>query len=351
MTDVRTLAPTKQIVLILFVLFCFTSLSAQTLVEDTLVVPLRFSRIPIAFAVDSIRDERECEDPTLLDYGEIIRFLFVPIDQKICADRPVAQAIADAFQCIASDSIKSVRLGLRHLDFFQETHFLFYHRDHLYASMRVYPPDRRVPLGELVYNCQRSRWLKGISLRNRYPSLFQDFVDQLGKDLNSPYEKMLQKAMHFRQNPWMRVFGYGEWTLMPNGYLLDGSVDFLFPEIHSTFLQSFSVLRYRSEKRFDAIEWAIFSDAFFRRIDRHWLFRISTQGFWGINRWKDVKRKSHTLYDIFIVDCSLAFGFHFQPRVWKGPVVGFGIRGNASYVYSLDFRIQPGFYFQIGWQL
>lgn len=341
----------RRIILILLECSCFASLHAQTLVLDTLVVPLRFSPIQIALAIDSLRDERECDDALLLDYGEITRFLFIPIDQKICADLPIAQTIVNAFEWISSDSGKSVRLGLKHLDFYKEKHFLFFHQYHLYASVRVYSSEAWVPLAEWVYDCQRSRWVKGISLREWYQSLFQDFVHQLGKDLSSPHIEMFQKNMHFRENPWMRLFVYGEWTRIPNGFLLDGSIDFLFPEMHSSFLQNSGVLRYRNEKRFESIEWAIFSDSFFHRIHSLWLFRMASQGFWGINRWKDVKRKSHTLYDIFILDCSLALGIHFQSKTWRGPVFGLGIRGDASYVYSLDFRILPGYYIQFGWQL
>ncbi len=346
----------KRIILFLLEYFCVSSLlHAQVLVLDTLIVPLHFSRIPVALAIDSLRDERECNDPALLDYGEITRFLFVPIDRKIVADRPVIQGISNAFERISSDSGKSVWLGLTHLDFSQEKHFLFYHRYHLYACMRLYSSGTWNPLGEWIYDCQKSRWIRGISLRSQYTSLFQEFVNQLGKNLNSPDFSLSPKNICFRpyapQNPWMQLFAYGEWTFISNGFLLDGSIDFLFPEMHSSFLQSAGVLRYRNESQVESIEWAIFSDYFFHRIHSHWLFRIHTQGFWGINRWKDFKKKSHTLYDIFILNGSLALGFHFQPKMWRGPVFGLGIQEDISYVHSFGFRFLPGVYVQCGLQL
>ncbi len=338
----------------LFILFDFlfwvSLLHGQSLVLDTLVVPLRFSQIPISVAIDSLRDERECDDLFLLDDGEITRFLFIPIDHKILGDCPVVEGIAHAFEWNASDSAKRVGLGLKHLDFSQEKHFLFYHRYHLYACMRVYSPETWMPLSEWIYDCHKSRWVKGISLRDRYKSLFHDFVVQLGNDLNAFHWPMSQNP-HFRQTPWVQFLAYGEWTMISNGWMLDGSVDFLFPEIHSSFLRSSGVIRYRNERQLESIAWAIFSDSFFHRIYSQWVFRIQAQGFLGINRWKDIQKRSHTLYDIPIVDCSLASGLHFQPKIWRGPIFGCGIRGDVSYVYSLNFRLLSGFYIHLGWQL
>lgn len=302
-------------IILFFGFFCVSFLHGQGLVLDTLVVPLHFSPIPIGLAIDSLRDERECHNPALLDYGEITRFVFIPIDQEILADRPVAQAIANAFKQNSSDSTNSVWLGLKHLDFLHEKHFLFYHRYHLYACVRMYSPDTDMPLAEWRYDCQRSRWIKGISLRERYQRLFQDFICQLGNDLNSSSGSI---SKNFRQIPWMQLFAYGEWTMIPNGYLLDGSVDFLFPEVHGSFLERSGVLRYRNEKRVESIAWALFSDSFFQRFNTHWLFRVNAQVFLGMNLWKDAKEKSHSLYDIPILDGSLALGFISSPKSGKG---------------------------------
>lgn len=332
-------------------LFSASIASGQKLVLDTLVVPLRFPPLAAPLCrIDSVRDLRNVDDPALLDYGETTQYVFVPVDQKILADRPVCDVIADAFGAASSDSAKTVWLGLRHFDFSQQKHFLFQRNAHLYASVWLYKDSTR-PAGELIYDCTISRWMKGFKSKERFQILFEDFLHQLDGDLS----QNMNRSIHYRpcseSNPWMQLFADGDFVLLPHGWMIDGSLDFIYPEAQNTFIRSPGMLRYRSEKRFESIEWGMACDRASKRIDPNWTFRGDSQLFWGLNRWKDSKTIQHELWDVLIVDYSLGAGVHFQPKIGRGPVFGFGVQVSVNYVYSLDVRFQAGVFIQIGMQL
>ena len=328
-------------------------LQAQNLVLDTLIVPLNLSRLSLDESpkrIWSILEKRNVENPALLNIDEINRFIFVPVDRKILADRPVVDGMMQALNDTL-DSGKKCRLDLNHLEFSAKK-VLFVNRYALNASVTIYRDDQ--PAGELVYEYRLSRLL-GLKIKPRYQRLMQGFLSQLYFDLNGPGPESIQSLPNFRnysERPiWMQLLAGAEMTILPGGhFLFDGTLNFTYPEAGKFWMNPVSVMRYRRMASFESVEWGISSAWLNFRFHPKGLFRMKTQLMFGINRWNDMKTFKHELYDALLLDFSLGQSIHFHPKNARGITFGLGLLENVYYVYSMGMRFDAGLTFQAGVQ-
>jgi len=101
-------------------------------------------------------------------------------------------------------------------------------------------------------------------------------------------------------------------------------------------------LRYRTSKDFESIEFGLSTDYLFYRFLQNFVFRGKSQLMFGLNRWKDIETVDHKIYDTFIVDYFLSQGLIYNPLDKRSLVFGIGIQENLYFIYSKDFKFQPG---------
>ena len=130
----------NHLLVFLLLLTTLTTLNAQKLVLDTLVVS--FSRDSLSshlsVQIDTVLDERDVDDPALLDYGEKNQYMFIPVDQKILAHRQITEVIQNGLEGETKQAGESTCLGLRHLDFSSQTQYFIQPVSKLHASVYVY---------------------------------------------------------------------------------------------------------------------------------------------------------------------------------------------------------------------
>ena len=329
---------------------------AQKLVLDTLLVKCNPDSLAINLSlprIDTVYDERGVDDPALLDWDEKKQYIFIPVDQKILAHRPVAEVIQNALKAGDENSGECIRLGLAHLDFSDQKQFLFRNVFRLHASLFVYEKDKAV--GELVYRCQSPRWFRGLKIRRRYQSLIGELVRRIGSDLNGKNSIAIQNLANCRmiskQNPWMQLQAGSEMTLLTDGdFIIDGYLTFVYPEIRKRWIQSVGTMRYRHMDRFESIEWGLTSDWMMQRYHPDWALRFKSQLMIGINRWKDMKTYKHKLYDVFLLDLSLGQSLHYVGKNRRSITLGLGLIENVYYIHSTGIRIDAGLMIQAGVQ-
>lgn len=336
---------------------------AQKLVLDTLIVTFNTDSISnrLSFVrIDTVFDERGVDDPALLDMSEKNQYIFVPVDLKILADRPVADVIQDGLKGEADKNLlneksgESIRLGLRHLDFSSQTHYIFRPVSHLHASVFVFQKDKSI--GELLYECTIPHKLIGRKTRDRYRSLVEQLVDRIGSDLSEMNSDAIQNLANYRkiseENPWMQFKAGSDMAILTGGnFLIDAYLTFVFPEINKSRLQSVGSMRYRHMERFDSIEWGVISEWVIRRFHPAWVMRFKSQLMFGLNRWNDMKTFKHELYDAFLLDFSLGQSVHYHPKNSRSITLGLGLIENVYYIYSTGIRFDAGLMIQIGMQL
>jgi hypothetical protein len=334
----------------IFLLFMIVPawLCAQRLVLDTLIVTFNPDSISNHISIgliDTVLDERGVEDPALLDISEKNQYIFVPVDQHILADRPVAEVIHNGLKGEHGDSAESMHLRLRHLDFSSQRK--------LHASVFVYQTGDSI--GELLYECSIPK-KNGQKTKERYHSLVEQLVFRIGSDLSETNSDAIQSLTNYRkiskENPWMQLqTGSGMSVLAGGDFLIDAYLTFVFPEIKKFRRQSVGAMRYRRMDRFESIEWGLASDWMTYRYHPDWVVRFKSQLMFGLNRWNDMETFKHKLYDGFLLDFSFGQSIHYHPKNSRSVILGLGLIENAYYIYSTGFQFDAGLTIQVGVQL
>lgn len=342
-----------------FFLFLCTPFSsfAQKLVLDTLLVkfqPDSISNFHSPIRIDTVFDLRNVENPALLEYAETTQYMFIPVDQKILADRPLAEVIQNGLLPNDQNSEIALNLGLNHLDFSKQSHYFFRHVAVLNAQLLVHAKGDT--LGELIYTCKIPRWFRGLKTKQRYRFLMNELVHRIGSDLSRPEPGAVQSLPNYRnysaKNPWMQLQTGAETALLTNGgFLIDGYMSFVFPEVKKTWLQPAGTIRYRQMDGFESIEWGMTSNWILYRYRPNWVMRFKSQLMFGLNRWKDMKTYKHELYDAFLLDFSLGQSIYYFQKNSRSVTMGIGLLENIYYIDSKGLRFEVGPVIQLGVQL
>jgi len=334
-----------------------SSLYSQKLVLDTLIVNFKPDSITNHLSlvrIDTVFDERNVENPALIDFSEKNQYIFVPVDQQILADRPVAEVLHNGLIVKNKGTGESIRLGLKHLDFSSRTQFFIRPVSQLHASVFVY--DKGKSIGELFYECSIPHKLGGRKIRARYRSLIEQLVSRIGSDLNKMNNGVIQDLANYRgiskRNPWMQLQAGSDMAILKGGnFLMDVYLTFVFPETKMSRFQSVGTMRYRHMERFESIEWGLASGWITRRCHPDWVLRFKTQLMFGLNRWNDMQTVEHKLYDAFLLDFSLGQSVHYFPKNSRSITLGLGLIENVYYIYSTGIQFDAGLMIQVGVQL
>ena len=100
--------------------------------------------------------------------------------------------------------------------------------------------------------------------------------------------------------------------------------------------------------RFDSIEFSLYNDHLSYRFNPKFIFKGKSIFMIGFNRWNDIEKSRHKIYDAFIMDYSLSQIIQFSPYNKKSFLFGTGIIENMYYIYSKGIEFQVGIIFQIG---
>lgn len=335
---------------------CTIQSRAQKLVLDTLIIhlnPVLPESIDIPVSIDSVMDLRTVDNPCLLSIDEIKQYAVIPVDRHILSAKPLAQVVQQALP-FTPDSDTHISLGIRHLEFDKQTHFLFLNRSTLTASVQFICKGHTTP-AVFYYEISFDRFYKNPPLRASYQKNFTRFIHDLAADLSAYSSTLSSKhdnpAEYHPGSPWYFLHTGSDIIYTFSGYLIDGYLYFSHPETQRTALRTGGVLRYRHENDFESLEYKLANDLLYYRLNKIAAIRLKSQLLLGINRWKDVNRVKHELYDAVIVDLSLAQSIHYFPVNRKTILLGVGIQESLYYIYSHGFQFQAGLLFHVGIQL
>jgi hypothetical protein len=359
----------KKITVIFILLFSFCFLKtpvawSQKLIQDSVLLNFEgdlAKTIQFPIKIDTVFDFREVPHSQLIGIDEVNKYVFVPVDLHLVTSRPFADVVQDALPDAAPDAKNHLSLGIHHFDVSRRGGFLF-ERYQINAMVRLYHTsnaDSLTPLGELIFESSRTRFFTKAEPKSGYESAFRVWNQKLAHDLVAVVQGMENEGTLLSYNfrpyspnaPWMQLNTGGDFILTSDGFMIDGSLHFTYPEAKRLFFNSAGIIRFRHQKKFDSIEYGLLNNALNYRLNARYLFRFRTHFLFGLNRWKDMNTVKHKVYDALIGDFSISQSVHYHPRFARTPIFGLGLYQSVYYVDLLGFRFQYGLLVNIGMQL
>ena len=338
---------------------------SQKLISDSLILDLTFE-LPEPqkpqIKIDSVFDFRTTKDPRLIGIQEITHYGVVPVDYFIKTQKPLNQIIQEILPIDVAAKDNYLSLGVKHFELSHQSHFLLFEKYDLKALIEIYKRANRdslLPVGELVYSSGASEFIINAKLKKGYEKVFGIWSQELIKNLESVSQNIKNNQnplpYNFREqklsSPWMQLYTGADFVYFRCGFIFDSYLAFNYPETKRLFSRSTKILRFRRDKKFNSIEYGLMNHSINYRINTSFILRFKCDLFFGINQWKDMKVTKHKVYDALIGDLSLSQSFNFFPIHKKTLFAGFGFFQNVYYIYSKDFKFQPGLKINAGLQL
>lgn len=346
-------------------LFSASTVLAQTLIRDSIVLEIE-PRLPehtlSHFQVDSVVDLRNVHNPRLLGIKGTKQLIIVPVDLEILTEVPLAELVKNAFTVSRASEGQSLTLALHNFELSSRSGFPFRNRYTIHARVTVTsrsdvqrPPSK----GELVFDSNMKTGMFKDSPKKGYELAFAKWLTELRRSLIDAvgymHDDSKEPPYNYRSavmdHPWMQLNASGCVSLLNEGYLIDGSLYFVYPETRQTFLEHAGTIRYRHQDRFDSIEFGLANLVMNHRISRRTMVQFRSNLFFGFNRWQDMGTVKHKLQDVLIADLSLSESIHYYPQHVRTPVLGLGLLQGVRYIHSPGFRIEYGILFHIGIRL
>ena len=151
--------------------------------------------------------------------------------------------------------------------------------------------------------------------------------------------------------PWIQLNAGGDFILTSDGFLIDGSLHFAYPEARRLFFNSAGIIRFRHQKKFESIEYGLLNNSLNYRLNTRYIFQFRSHFLFGLNRWKDMNTVKHKLYDALIGDFSICQRLHYHPRYARTPIFGLGLCQSVYYIYSRGFKFQFGLLVHLGGEI
>ncbi len=337
---------------------------SQKLIQDSLLLNFEndlSKTIPFPIKIDTVFDFRDVPHSQLIGIDEVNKYVFVPVDLHLVTSRPLADVVREALPGAAPGAKNHLSLGIYRFDISKRGGFLF-ERYQINAMVRLYRAsnaDSLTPFGELIFESNRTKFFTKAELKRGYESTFRLWNQKLAHDLVAVVQGMENTGTPLPYNfrsyspnaPWMQLNAGGDFILTTDGFLIDGSLHFAYPEARRLFFNSAGIIRFRHQKKFESIEYGLLNNSLDYRLNNRCLFQFRSHLLLGLNRWKDMKTVKHKLYDALIGDFSVSQSVHYHPRCARTPIFGVGFYQSVYYIYSRDFKFQFGVVFHLGMQL
>jgi hypothetical protein len=252
-------------------------------------------------------------------------------------------------------------LGIYHFDISKRGGFLF-ERCQTNALVRLFQPsnaDSLIPVGELIVESSRIKFFTKAELKRGYESAFRVWNQKLVDDVVAVVQGMENAGLPMPYNfrpyspsaPWMQLNAGGDFILTTDGFLIDGSLHFAYPEAKQLFFNSAGIIRFRHQQKFESIEYGLMNHALNYRFNKKYIFQFRSHLLLGLNRWKDMNTVKHKLYDALLGDFSTNQLLHYHPRFARTPIFGLGFYQSVYYIDSMGSKFQFGVVFHLGMQL
>jgi len=348
--------PRNILVSLFFFQFHF-SIYSQRFISDSLMVQFGENNVEkIHASIDTIIDHRNTK-PNCISISEKIKYIYVPIDYRILITKPLSVNLHDLFTN-SSDSTK-YRLEIKEFNIHTKPN-LFQNNYSLNSIIAIYSVENKIDTyeGTLVYENNSEIWKNSKQPQKEYESFVDSWKKDFIKDMNVIVKNTSNDFAYKCPNLIKQQSGFDKNMLLStdiaigrDSWIIDGEIMFSGPEPKREFRREGNLLRYRHDKRYEAIEFSIVNKQFNYRINDQFVFIAKPKLFWGLNNWNENEYRKHGFEDILLLDCSVSQTLLFNPFYKKSIIFGVGVMENVNYIYSEPANFNLYFMFQLGIKL
>ncbi|NOU17108.1 MAG: hypothetical protein HOO91_06070 [Bacteroidales bacterium] len=351
----------KKLALLLIPLFISNFILGQSKYYDSLVIEFGKSKInSINLFVDTVIDVRNTK-PSCLGVWEKKKYVFVPVDNFLQIQKPLATEIKGMFLISPNTSTNSkYRLQIDEFDVFANEKF-FSKNFTCNASVSVYSlkeDNKYYYSGTLMYETTSKSRVKKKNIGLGYEDIIDkwkiNFMLDIDKIRACKANDSLCAIPNYKRFSFpikKNLYTNLESFIGQKSWLMDGEIIFSRPETEKKFYRHAYCIRYRNDEKYESFETSVYNTQQNIRISNKMVLILKKKLFFGLNRWVESEYAKHGLEDIFLVDFSLSQSITFNQLSKKGVIAGFGIMGNVNYIYSEGALFQPYLIVQLGIKL
>lgn len=271
---------------------------SRTLACDSLILQIQ-SDLPaqtsIPCSMDTVIDLRNISDPRQIGIDEIKRYSLVPVDRYLLTSEPLTDIVHRAFSSPRPDAGAKYRLGIRQFQLSEQSFLLVLKKFVINARLIVFEKsntDTLMPRGDLVFDSGSVSFFLTAKMKTGYESAVRNWIRDVSRDvcasacyLAGEFDKRPDNFRIYSPDPpWMQLFMSGTYIFLKDGFLADGRLHFVYPEVRRLFFNASGLLRYRHQRKFDSIEYGVMNYAFNSRLNPWMLFQVQSHLLFGLNR-------------------------------------------------------------------
>lgn len=125
-----------------------------------------------------------------------------------------------------------------------------------------------------------------------------------------------------------------------NFWQVEGELFFTRPETRKSYWFNSNIIRYQYNPYFEMVAYGKKSEHYVKRLNRQWLFDVTSNVLVGLNRWHN--DTDITLYQTFNLSLSSSQTINFNKKNKSGLTFNAGFFENLYYVVKLPIRFQVG---------
>jgi hypothetical protein len=351
----------KKLLVLLVALLMFNFVFGQSRYYDSLVVEFGKSKInSINLSVDTVIDTRNTK-PNCLGVWEKKRYVFVPIDNFLQIQKPLATEIKGMFLKSPNKSTNSkYRLQIDEFNIFANEKF-FSKTFTCDASISIYSlkeDNKYYYSGTLMYETTSKLRVRKKNIGSGYEDIIDKWkinfmldIDKINACKANDSLGAIPNYKRFSFPIKKNLYTNLESFIGQKSWLMDGEIIFSRPETEKKFYRHAYCIRYRNDEKYESFETSIYNTQQNIRLSDKMVLVLKKKMFFGLNRWIESEYQKHGLEDIFLVDFSLSQSITFNQLSKKGITAGFGIMENVNYIYSEGALFQPYLIVQLGIKL
>lgn len=341
----------NNILPIILVLLLISNLaSGQYFITDTIFIDFRYDTIiPFNTTIGAIQDNRNV-NPKLVSFTTKKKFLLVPVDMEVCTKNRLDESILESLS-VKQKSIDSLNLEINQfiIEKFRGRFTSYYllkadfgistseNTGTLSYTYKFNPKAKKTPMPEICADLIEE-WHREFKLDLIQTSQFYKSSDNVKP--SSLIEKELERHSFFNTTVGA-VLGLNFWQI-------EGEMYFSRPETNESGTLHAGIVRYQNTPDLEMFGFGKKSEHVHKRINDRFLFDLSTNILFGINKWKvpdDVE-----LLQIVQISFSSNQSINFDNINESGFIVKAGLFENVYYIYKVPLKFQIGAYLSVGYK-
>jgi len=294
--------------------------SLDQFISDTLIIQLADSGKSTPVQLDYVLDHRNQTD-NFLGIRQIKQYMFIPVDQYILADCPLAECMEDSITLPSGHN-----LVIDYLD--------IWHKGSWRLNGYTYETNSA---GKKIRDWQ---WSVKIKKKWREPAkktisrLTKSWISDQNKALNNNTEIQLSPRPYGRQ-----LLVRADIVISPDGYTIIGRFAAPYPiDQKKNYTVSIPGMYYRKARYHESIAISGRDYQYFTRFSESWLFRINNTFFLGVNNFDGKHFDYIPPKNILLINVGLAASVEYRPPYLKGFFWGAGVYGDYNLLPEIVAR-------------